>query len=96
MNPRRRIKLPREKRKKYRKSASLYYAVYCIKIANSLLLKNKKAAFQQVKGAWNMSRNLITSFWVIRFYLMHLFRYKQLENKLHYREREKMQPKISS
>jgi len=81
--------LPVEKRLKYKKAASAYYALFCVKIANGLLLRDKKAAFMQVKGAWGMSKNLITSLWIIRFYLMHLSRYKQLENKLHYQEKKK-------
>ena len=86
--------LPIENRLKYKKAASSYYAVFCVKIANGLLLKDKKAAFMQAKGAWSMSKNLITSLWIIRFYLMHLTRYKQLENKLHYKERKKKLQKI--
>jgi glycosyltransferase involved in cell wall biosynthesis len=88
--------LPREVRKKFKKSASSYYAIYCVKIANGLLLKDKKAAFQQVSGAWKMSRNLLTAFWVVRFYLMHLSRYKQLENKLHYKEKNQTVLRIST
>jgi glycosyltransferase involved in cell wall biosynthesis len=81
--------LPKEVRKKFKKYASSYYAIYCVKIANSLLLKNKKAAFRQVRGAWEMSRSLLTTYWVIRFYLMHFSRYKELENKLHHKEKKK-------
>jgi len=81
--------LPNEVRKKFKKYASSYYAIYCVKIANGLLLKNKKAAFQQVRGAWEMSRNLLTTYWVIRFYLLYLSRYKELESKLHNKEKKK-------
>jgi hypothetical protein len=86
--------LPKEVRKKIKNSASSYYAIYCVKIANSLLLKDKKAAFQQVSGAWKMSKSLMTTFWVVRFYLMYLSRYKQLEKRLHYKEKKEPLLKI--
>jgi glycosyltransferase involved in cell wall biosynthesis len=80
--------LPLEKRKKYKNYASAYYALYCIKVANSLLLKNKKAAFFQIKGAWDLSKGFKTSFWIIRFYLMYILRFKQIENKLRSKEKK--------
>ena len=85
-----------EKRKKYKNAASSYYAVFCVKIANGLLLKDKKGAFKQVKGAWSMSKGPTTSLWIIRFYLMYLTRYKQLENILQYKKRRKKLQKIFS
>lgn len=77
--------LPIEKRKIYKKSASAYYAIYCVKIANGLLLNDRNAAFIQIRGAWGTSKDLITSFWIIRFYLMYILRFKQLKNVLQHK-----------
>ena len=71
--------LPEQKRKEIRNFALAYYSIYCVKVANSLLRTNRKAAFIQAKGAFRMHKNLRTLYWVCRFYLMHLFRYKELE-----------------
>lgn len=71
--------LPAGEREKYKKLALDYYAIYIVKIGNDMLLKNKTAAFKQVSGAWQMSKNAPTAYWILRFYLMHLFRFKQLE-----------------
>lgn len=74
--------VPQEKRLLIKKAARTYYAVYSIKIANCFLVCNKKAAFQQVRGAWMMSKNLRTLFWIVRFYLMYSLKYKYFEQKL--------------
>jgi glycosyltransferase involved in cell wall biosynthesis len=72
--------IPVERRKEVKDFALAYYSIYCVKVANSLLLHNRKAAFIQARGAFKMHKNLRTFYWVCRFYLMHLFRYKQLEH----------------
>jgi glycosyltransferase involved in cell wall biosynthesis len=71
--------LPVHLRKKLKEEALVYYAVFCIKVANSLLLTNKDAAFLQAKGAFNMHKNLKTYYWMYRFYLMHFIRFKELQ-----------------
>lgn len=72
--------LPKNKRSKITKASSAYYAKYCVKVANGLLLNNKEAAFKQIKGAWSISKDFKTLYWTIRFYAMYLLRYKQIEN----------------
>jgi hypothetical protein len=72
--------IPIERRKEIKNFALTYYSIYCVKVANSLLLHNKKAAFIQARGAFKMQKNFRTLYWVCRFFLMHLFRYKQLEH----------------
>jgi glycosyltransferase involved in cell wall biosynthesis len=74
--------LPPEKRVESRKKALAYYAIYCIRIANTLLSTNENSALKQVKGAWSMSKNATTLFWTVRFYLMYVLRYKKIEKKL--------------
>lgn len=74
--------LPVEKRSKLKKASFSYYAKYCVKIANGLLLQNKVAAFIQLRGAWKMDKGIITIYWVLRFYIMYLFRYKEIEQML--------------
>ncbi|MEJ6981970.1 glycosyltransferase [Pedobacter sp. P351] len=74
--------LPQKQKALYKRIALDYYALFCIRIANGLLLFNKKAAFTQIRGAWQMSRSLGNVFWIIRFYLMHILRYKQIEKKI--------------
>lgn len=69
--------LPESKRHEIKNFALAYYSIYCVKVANSLLRTNRKAAFIQAKGAFRMHKNLRTLFWVSRFYLMHLFRFKE-------------------
>ena len=71
--------LPLNKRKKLKKDASAYYSIYCIKIANGLLLDNRPAALNQVRGAVRFSNSITTYFWAARFYLMYLLRFKQIE-----------------
>ncbi|HEY4193959.1 MAG TPA: glycosyltransferase [Mucilaginibacter sp.] len=71
--------LPAEIRQKYKKMASEYYAIYCIRIANSLLLTDKKAAYKQIEGAWKMSKSPKTLFWILRFYMLLIFRLKQMK-----------------
>ncbi|MGI4022020.1 MAG: glycosyltransferase family 2 protein [Janthinobacterium lividum] len=71
--------IPINKRKKLKEEALVYYAIFCIKVANNLLLTNKDAAFLQAKGAFNMHKNLKTYYWMYRFYLMHFFRFKQIQ-----------------
>jgi hypothetical protein len=74
--------LPAEKRTFYKKLASSYYAMFCIRIANGLLLYNHAAAIKQIEGAWNLDKSLRSILWIVRFYLMHILRYKQIEDKL--------------
>lgn len=75
--------IPVNKQAKVKKSSLRYYAKYCIKVANALLFYNKDAAFKQVKGAWSMSKDYKTLYWIIRFYVMHVLRFKQIENSWH-------------
>jgi glycosyltransferase involved in cell wall biosynthesis len=74
--------LPEEKRLKVKNVARAYYATYSVKIANCFLSFNRKAALQQVRGAWMMSKDLRTTFWIVRFYLMYALQYKYIEQKL--------------
>jgi len=71
--------LPESRKKEVKDFALAYYAIYCIKVANSLLKSNRKAAFIQAKGAFKMHKNMRTFYWVVRFYLMHLIRYKEIQ-----------------
>lgn len=80
--------LPEHKRSKIKRASLVYYAKYCVKVANSLLLNNKKAAFRQIKGAWNMNKDFTTLYWIMRFYAMYILRYKQIENKIRGRKKE--------
>ncbi|WP_207423423.1 glycosyltransferase family 2 protein [Desertivirga brevis] len=63
--------LPEEIRSKSLKEARKYYAIYSIRVANGLLAENSRAAIKQVEGAWEMSKNFSTFFWMLRFYLMY-------------------------
>ena len=72
--------IPVNKQSKIKKASLEYYAIYCAKIANGLLLDNKDAAFRQIRGAWSMSKDYKTLFWIVRFYSMYILRYKQIEN----------------
>jgi glycosyltransferase involved in cell wall biosynthesis len=74
--------LPDDKKAYFKKAASAYYAQFCIRIANSLLLGNKEAALTQVRGAWNLHKSFTIALWIIRFFLMDILRYKQIENKI--------------
>jgi glycosyltransferase involved in cell wall biosynthesis len=74
--------LPDDKKAYYKKAASAYYALFCVRIANSLLLSNKEAALTQIRGAWNLHKSFVIALWIIRFYLMDILRYKQIENKI--------------
>ncbi len=74
--------LPVSHREKLKKEALVYYAIFCIKVANSLLLTNKEAAFMQAKSAFRMHKNLRTYFWMLRFYLLYFLRVKQIQKKL--------------
>ncbi|MEJ7831130.1 MAG: glycosyltransferase [Segetibacter sp.] len=71
--------IPIENRRKLKTSALMNNALYCMRVANGLLLDNREAAFIQAKGAFNMHPSGQIIFYLIRFYLMHLLRYKQLE-----------------
>jgi hypothetical protein len=51
---------------------------YITKVANSLLLDNKDAAFET--GCLGISKNYKTFFLIVRFYSMYILRYKQIEN----------------
>lgn len=72
--------IPVNKQSKIKKVSLEYYAKYCVKVANSLLLDNKNAAFTQIRGAWSISKDYKTLFWIVRFYSMYFLRYKQIEN----------------
>ena len=74
--------LPDGKKEFIKKSACIYYSTYVIKVANGLLLHNTKAAFIQVKGALQISKSFRTLYWVTRFFLMYLVRYKQVNYKI--------------
>jgi len=82
--------LPASHRKKLRKEALIYYAIFSIKVANSMLLTNKDAAFVQTKGAFRMYSNIKVYFWAYRFYLMHFFRFKQLQKITHFDKKLKL------
>lgn len=84
--------LPVEKRAKLKKASFSYYARYCVKIANGLLLQHKTAAFIQLKGAWKMDKSIITIYWILRFYIMYLFRYKEIEQMLRSKNFKKYEP----
>ena len=71
--------LPVSHQGKLKKEALVYYAIFCIKVANSLLLTNKEAAFLQAEGAFRMHKNLRTRYWMYRFYMMHLLKFKQVQ-----------------
>lgn len=71
--------IPEEKRKYMKSFAQEYYSIYCIKVANSLLTHNTKVAVNLVKGSLKMSKSIKTCFWMIRFYVMYIFRFKQLQ-----------------
>lgn len=81
--------LPEHKQSKIRKASLADTARYTVRCANSLLLYNRKAALKQVKGAWSLSKDLTTLYWILRFYAMYIIRYKQIENML--RKRKKVQ-----
>jgi glycosyltransferase involved in cell wall biosynthesis len=70
--------LPEDKRKKLKSISLTYHAIYLIKIANILLADNRKMALKHVNGALKMSKDLSVCFWACRFYLMYIFRYKQI------------------
>ncbi|MDT0648302.1 glycosyltransferase family 2 protein [Zunongwangia sp. F260] len=72
--------LPENQRSKIRKKAHAYHAKFSVRVANTLLLCHKKAAFRQAYGAWGMSRDFVTLFWLLRFYAMYGLRYKQIEH----------------
>jgi glycosyltransferase involved in cell wall biosynthesis len=74
--------LPVNQRKKLKEEALVYYAIFCIKVANNLLLTNKDAAFLQAKGAFKMHKNVETYYWMYRFYLMHIFKFKHFQKML--------------
>ncbi len=71
--------LPHFKRSKIKKQSLSYYSKYCVKVANGLLLNDERAAFRQIRGAWSMNKDLMTLYWIIRFYCMYILRYKQIE-----------------
>jgi hypothetical protein len=73
--------LPEDKRMKYKKAARICYSIFCIRIANSLIIKNKKSAIRQIKGAWRMNKSLITLLWIFRFYLMYYTRIKEVKSR---------------
>jgi glycosyltransferase involved in cell wall biosynthesis len=75
--------LPPNKREKLKNEALVYYAIFSFKVANGLLLTNTDAAFIQAKGAIKMYRSIKTYYWAYRFYLMHFFKIKQLQKRVH-------------
>src|SRR5690606_13220582 len=58
--------LPEENRQCIKKASLKYYAKYSIKVANSLLLYNRKAAFKQIQGAWSMHKDFDILYWILR------------------------------
>ena len=74
--------IPENDKLKIKKASLKYYSKYCIKVANSLLFYNKTAAFKQIQGAWSMHKDFNTFYWIIRFYAMHILRYKQIRNRM--------------
>lgn len=74
--------LPVQYRKKLKEKALIYYTIFCFKVANNLLLTNRKAAFIQAKEALKMYKSITTYYWACRFYLMYFFRFKQLQRNL--------------
>lgn len=80
--------LPEHKQSKIRKASLADTAQYTVRCANSLLLNNRKAALRQIKGAWSMSKDFTTLYWIMRFYAMYILRYKQIENMLRERKRK--------
>lgn len=71
--------LPKHTQSSIKKESLKYYAKYSIKVANSLLLYNRKAAFKQIQGAWSMHKDFDILYWILRFYGMYFLRYKQIQ-----------------
>ena len=71
--------LPADKRKAIKQQSLAHYSIYFMKAANGMLGSNRKAALSQAKKAWNMCRNVRTTYWIIRFYLMYLFKVKEVQ-----------------
>ncbi|MDT0688112.1 glycosyltransferase family 2 protein [Autumnicola psychrophila] len=78
--------LPENQRSRIKKKAYAYHAKFSVRVANTLLLFHRKAAFRQVQGAWSMSRDFVTLFWMLRFFAMYGLRYKQIEHILRNRK----------
>jgi glycosyltransferase involved in cell wall biosynthesis len=74
--------MPQNERSKTKRAAAAYYAIFCVRIANGLLLDQKDAAFKQIKGALNLNKGVGTMLWVLRFYAMYVLRYKQISHML--------------
>lgn len=79
--------IPEDQKSQIKKASLKYYSKYCIKVANSLLLYNKKAAFRQIRGAWGMCKDIDNFYWIIRFYAMYLLRYKQIKTMMNNNKR---------
>lgn len=88
--------LPECKQSQIKKASLAYYANYCVKVGNGLLLNNKKAAFKQIYGAWGMNKDIKTLYWIIRFYTMYIIRYKQIEDMLRIRKKKKTEDYINT
>jgi glycosyltransferase involved in cell wall biosynthesis len=71
--------LPLSEREKLKKQALVYYSIFSIKVANSLLLTNVDAAFIQAKAAFKMQKSVRTYYWAYRFYLMHFLKFKKIQ-----------------
>jgi glycosyltransferase involved in cell wall biosynthesis len=71
--------IPLESRKETERLAKEYYSLYCIKVANALLLQDKRVAKLQVRGALGLNLSLKTIIWAIRFYLMYFSRFKSIQ-----------------
>jgi glycosyltransferase involved in cell wall biosynthesis len=79
--------LPEHSQLNIKKASLKYYAKYSIRVANSLLLYNRKAAFKQVQGAWSMCKDFDTFCWIVRFYAMYFLRYKQINKMMQNRKK---------
>ena len=83
--------LPEHKRSKIRKASLADTAKYTVTCANSLLPNNRKAALRQIKGAWNMSKDLTTLYYIMRFFAMYSLRHKRIENMLRKRKKNELE-----
>ncbi|TDH24647.1 glycosyltransferase [Segetibacter sp. 3557_3] len=74
--------LPDTSKRKLKAAALQYYSIYSLKLANALLSSDRRAALRQARGAFGIYKSFKTLYWLLRFYLMFIFRYKELEKLL--------------
>ncbi|MGI4020902.1 MAG: glycosyltransferase [Janthinobacterium lividum] len=69
--------LPPENRKKLKKKALKFNSILCAVTANILYPTQKAAAFMQAKEAWKINKNVITLYYISKFYLKTFIHYKE-------------------